>query len=791
MEKGLAVALAPDGRLLAQVCKDGVHVWDWRRGQEVALLHGGDIEGACFVPADAHAGVPCRLLTSGSRGLESWPLRPGPRGEGTLDVGPPQRLRGNFPAGRVCLGPDGRNLAVLNLATRQPLVYDLERQQGTECGRHPNGREIALSPDGRWVATATWFGQQAPSKVCVWHAGGGLARAFSVQEVAEDAGIAFTADSRWLVTGTTQEYRFWRAGSWEPGPVLARDHAILHGPVAATPDGRLLAIARSNTQVQLVEPATAQVLATLPGPDDQRVSGLTFSADGSLLAVSCDTPVAQVWDLVRVRRRLAKMGLDWDQAAPPLPCPEAAGSLDVRVRLTPEESRLGSAFPPPGAAPRQATPAQIAAWVWLLGSTNDRARADAVRALREVGPAALPELLRLADSPAAAAGARGRAREVAGQIALDDVLTPHRVSLRLKDARLPDAVRELARQSGVKLELVEEELPGQTEKRVSLDLPDVPFWEVLDRLCQDAGLIASPEGGRSLRLARGKPVPPALVAYAGPVQLRALGLSERRYVALPGEPALEQDRLVLRVRLLTEPGARLLRVGSPRVLEVVDGHGQSWPRQLPGAMLTPLPPLTPRDLHLDMAAFGQREGALRRLKGTLPVEVLLRRQGLVTIPRPDLSVGKTYRAEDGSLSLTPLAVLPSNMTLILIFHVTTGPSWAFDWSRDVFELRDPWGRHFVATSTSVYPAVGVKRPVEPEELAWLGAVPGAGFPGALPWTALATGAVPLRRHWVATGQFHMPRPQPLVHVPPATVTFSRFDGVAAELPFEFYNLPLP
>jgi len=97
--------------------------------------------------------------------------------------------------------------------------------------------------------------------------------------------------------------------------------------MAFSPDVKLLAIANSAWDIQLINCETGREVATLPNPDSQRILGLVFGPDGSQLAVD-STQIAAVGKAVReihlldlraIRRQLAEMGLDWNM--PPYPPP--------------------------------------------------------------------------------------------------------------------------------------------------------------------------------------------------------------------------------------------------------------------------------------------------------------------------------------------------------------------------------------------------------------------------------------------------------------------------------------
>ena len=133
---------------------------------------------------------------------------------------------------------------------------------------------------------------------------------------------AFSPDGKWLATNG-DECRLWEVGSWRLDRVIPRGEARGNSKALAfSRDGKVLAIAYSSRVIRLVEPSTGRELATLAAPHAVGVARLCFSPDGSRLAAACSNHVIQVWDLARVRRGLAEMGLDWD--APPYPSVKAA-----------------------------------------------------------------------------------------------------------------------------------------------------------------------------------------------------------------------------------------------------------------------------------------------------------------------------------------------------------------------------------------------------------------------------------------------------------------------------------
>jgi WD40 repeat protein len=324
---------SPDGRLLAQSGQQGVRVWDWAAQREIAFLPVGASD-VLFSTADGS------LLTCGERGLERWPITreaPGLAGGNPrttlLRIGPPQRLGGTAKLGSPSLSRDGKTLAVADGSPGQGVLFDLEKNtEKVRLDFHHTPLQIALSPDGRWAVTAP-LRTVGAGITKVWDARTGkLIKDLPSELLVGDSYVAFSADSRWLVTGTQQEFRFWKAESWEPGDVIGRERAQWppSGP-AFTPDGKIMAIVHSPTVVQLRETVTGQEIARLVTPDPQPIYTLRFSADGSCLAAGRDNQVVTVWNLRQIRKQLADIGLDWDHSPYPSPRDLFPGTLEGQV----------------------------------------------------------------------------------------------------------------------------------------------------------------------------------------------------------------------------------------------------------------------------------------------------------------------------------------------------------------------------------------------------------------------------------------------------------------------------
>jgi WD40 repeat protein/Flp pilus assembly protein TadD len=314
-----SVGISPDSRLLASTHDDGVRIWDLTTGREVAhLSQPGCTQSAFFLPGGE--GLVCHSKC----GLHLWPITPDPvNPTSNLRIGPPERLLDLQPTEPAAFNSrptlDGRRIAAFDAARQQVIVLDLASRQKVTL---PTSGSVWLeiSPDARWVATATNIGGprarlrvvELDTRKVVWQSDGHYALG------------EFSPDGRWLATGG-DACRLWEVGSWQLAKVIPGDPA-LGSPYSCrfSRDGKVLAIPYETRVVRLVNPDSGQELVSLTSPSAAGLISLAFSPDGGLLAAACGGNIVQVWDLRLIRRRLLEMGLDWNM--PPYPAPEQRSS---------------------------------------------------------------------------------------------------------------------------------------------------------------------------------------------------------------------------------------------------------------------------------------------------------------------------------------------------------------------------------------------------------------------------------------------------------------------------------
>jgi WD40 repeat protein len=254
-------------------------------------------------------------VTGGYGAVYWWPTRLDTARPGALKVGPPRRLAPDGSGAGYSTGtglsPDGRLVAVPQGRTTLVLHQDRPGWQ-LVLGPQHDVRNAAVSPDGRWVVTCSWWCDDRSRSIRIWDAKTGR----QVHEMLEGASLAaFSPDSRWLMTTSGSGSHLWEVETW-------REVRRWDWTYFAFSRGGLLAISAPADGIRLLETATGREVARLTGPDPGAYQPKCFSPDGTRLVAGGPAGL-YVWDLRLIRRSLKEIGLDWEW--PDFQPPDASG----------------------------------------------------------------------------------------------------------------------------------------------------------------------------------------------------------------------------------------------------------------------------------------------------------------------------------------------------------------------------------------------------------------------------------------------------------------------------------
>ncbi len=345
---GLRFELSADARWLhCAHGPGGVSTWDAVSGRRLGTLP---------LPTRRVVSVPGGgYLTQVGRGLFLCPSRSVQEdGVERLRLGPPRYLiDAALRVDSISVSADGTEVAIA-LGQRDAVVIDLTTPDRILCVvRHPSVNQLSLSPDGRWLATGTWFGEDFR----IWDVATG---ALVKSEPATIARVYFSPDGRWLVSSTGSAYTAWRVGSWERvWQVDREDDSRFAGKAAFSSSGSLAAFWITRRTVSLHDSATGRRLAVLRGTVDEFPALMRFSPAGDRLWIargSGDAKILERWDLPRLRARLDEVGLDWDAPRLPEGTPTADAAQPAPIEI---ELDLGAYDGRTAAPPACVTPATL------------------------------------------------------------------------------------------------------------------------------------------------------------------------------------------------------------------------------------------------------------------------------------------------------------------------------------------------------------------------------------------------------------------------------------------------
>jgi WD40 repeat protein len=288
------VAFHPDGRYLASADQGGViKTWDAAREP-----HGVTV-GA---PTSYVSGL--RFADDGRQVLaafawdrnvvQSWDAATGePRSRQPVPAG----LYFTWEFAAVGFTPDGRRLAAPDFDYRGVKVCEVAT--GAEVA-HLRAHTVpvttvALSPDGRRVASAAWdrANRGRLSEFKVWDLASGAARFTVVAHPRPIFALAFAPDGRRVASANMDgTVSLWDADTGEERLTLRGHTGSVYG-VAFSPDGRRLASVGRDGTGKVWDAETGRELASFRG--DAHLNAVAFSPDGRRLAAA-SRDVVQLWD---------------------------------------------------------------------------------------------------------------------------------------------------------------------------------------------------------------------------------------------------------------------------------------------------------------------------------------------------------------------------------------------------------------------------------------------------------------------------------------------------------------
>ena len=307
---------------------------------------------------------------------------------------------------------------------------------------------------------------------------------------------------------------------------------------------------------------------------------------------------------------------------------------------------------------RAETPPTTEELIAKLASGKFAERERAAKAVRDIGPAALPALRKAAGH--VDAEVKQRVGELIAALELVAALEPKRVTLGDERCTVATALEEIKRQTGY---AITAEAAAGSEYRFGVK--GATFWEAVERVRRESGRILrkSSPGGVHLALERDKGS--AVVSFDGSFRVEATTFHEDRDIDFrergDGKESGRRDHiLTLSLDVAVEP--RFVLIAADRaVVEVAEDEvGKPLPPAKPpskevGGLWEREPsfpkPFRPESVVL-LRRSSERAKSMKELRGVVPVRVVVERKRIVVTETVAKSKGAAFRIGKDSLRVT-------------------------------------------------------------------------------------------------------------------------------------------
>ena len=292
------VAFSPDNRFLAAAgANNTVKVWEVLSGREVQTLAGGSqasFMSALGVSFIAFSGDSRKLVTI-SDAIRVWDTTSW-QATKTIDTSSfnPSGLAGG--EGRIALGPDGNQLALVETGETKIKILDLNSGGTTrsiDLSHHQiDSIELSYTTDGRLVAAGI-----VEKKLKLWDLTAKQGERDLGSTVKDYSPIRFSRNGRLVALAEGYTVKVWDVTTGRELPTLNVPNNGVFADnggtfVGFTADGRKIASGGFGTPTLLWETETGKQLLSLKGRSNMAYA-VAFSADGNQLAAGGRTR----WDL--------------------------------------------------------------------------------------------------------------------------------------------------------------------------------------------------------------------------------------------------------------------------------------------------------------------------------------------------------------------------------------------------------------------------------------------------------------------------------------------------------------
>jgi WD40 repeat protein len=252
-----------------------------------------------------------RLFSGNRDGLRHWPIKVD-EARNSCHLGPPERIS---PAalGGVTQFAISSNAVRIAAVTSEYKLFLRTEEHSEEWQELAGGNVllVAMDPGGHFLAASFRNGGMR-----VWDAQSGAVITSLPCSALITCGVS--PNGEWLAVATAEAFLVWRVADWQL--VHRIPHEAASGPVQGwSPDGKWFLVHDLDSRVRILHSGSWEELGSLPSP--KLLRQISFSRDGNLLALASEKSGVQLWDLPKVYRRLAELGLEWNEMKTMSPSP--------------------------------------------------------------------------------------------------------------------------------------------------------------------------------------------------------------------------------------------------------------------------------------------------------------------------------------------------------------------------------------------------------------------------------------------------------------------------------------
>lgn len=226
---------------------------------------------------------------------------------------------------------------------------------------------------------------------------------------------------------------------------------------------------------------------------------------------------------------------------------------------------------PPAASP----PESVSSLVAKLGNRDYKIREAAQRALEVRGVETLPELKKTLESTGSAE-VRRRLQGMVASLERIQILSPKRLTIKARNQPAATVIAEVSKKTGYTMQL-----QGQPRGDITLDMTNATFWEVIDSVCNQAGLAMYYSDAQGGMMFQQQDNMWPHVCYQGPFKVVATSFNYNKTMSFgpiqrnPGSNQMRHESLTFAFNVHSESKLPFLTIGQARVVEAVDDLGNS------------------------------------------------------------------------------------------------------------------------------------------------------------------------------------------------------------------------